>query len=171
MAKKVRTRARWSAGRVFNSVTYSFIAQKLMKAKKTSDQRLLSATAAKKIAAINHQARTRAASSVKLACGRARLSAATTPEAATSTPNTSKPICMTGESPLTIAAIFIRSTSARVRLRQFGQPSSQAIPASPQRQQRGDRKHPRPRRQRRPNDERDQAQRPDDESAVAFTHR
>src|SRR5436853_6684574 len=124
-----------------------------MKAKKTSDKRLLNTTAATKTAAITHQARTRAASSAKSACGRARLSAVTTTEAMTSTPNTSRPICMTGERLLMVVARFIRSPSARVRLRHFSQRSSQTIPAGQQREQRRDGEHPGPHRQRTLSDE------------------
>src|SRR5690349_11372611 len=150
MARKVKTSAWWSAGRVFNSVTYSFIAQKLIKAKKTSDRRLLTMMAAKKTAAMIHHARTRAASSVKSARGRAHLSAATAADATTRTPSTSSPICVTGESALIVAARFIRSTPARFRLRQLRQRAAKAVQAGPHRQQRGDGEDPEPRRQHAP---------------------
>src|SRR5437868_5952988 len=113
------------------------MAQKLMKAKKISDNRLLNATAAKKTAAIIHQARTRAASSVKSVCGLMRLSAATMIDATTSTTSTSKPICTIGERLLIVFIRFIGSTSRGAGLRQFAERPAQAIPASHQRKQGG----------------------------------
>src|SRR2546426_4996371 len=96
-ARNVSTSARWSAGRVLSSVTYSFIAQKLNSAKNTSEIRLLTTIAAKNTAAISHQALTRAESSEKSLFGRARRSAATATEAITRTPSTSNPISDIGD--------------------------------------------------------------------------
>ena len=108
MARNVSTSPWWSAGRVLSSVTYSFIAQKLRNAKKTSDSLLLTSIAPKKTTAIIHHARTRACSSEKSLCGRARRIAKTAVEASTSTDSTTMPICHMGPRFFTADSIITR---------------------------------------------------------------
>src|SRR5438128_258418 len=76
--RKAQTKARWSAGRVLSRVKNSLSAQKLRKAKNSSERRGLTLMAAKKTAAMIHQALIRAVSSEKSFPGLTRRSTAAT---------------------------------------------------------------------------------------------
>src|SRR5262245_12568191 len=96
MARNEKNSVLWSAGRVCRRVTYSFSAQKLVKAKNARATSGLTETARKKTAAITHQAFTRAESSVQSLCGAVLRRIATDTLATASSPATRTPVRTTG---------------------------------------------------------------------------
>src|SRR5262245_387949 len=121
--------------------------------------------AAKKTAAMIHQARTRAASSVKSFSGFARRSENTATDAATSTPNTSSPARVNDDK---LAAQLAIST---VLCSQLSERATHAIQTGQHCECRSDCKYPGPGSQKKWSKERRQSERTDHKSAVAFAHR